>query len=275
MGHIIVAFGDLHIGSTTALCPPVVPLDDGGEYHASPLQRWYWDCWQRLWDRLENEKQRTGSKILAVSGGDELEGDHHKTTQIWFINESDQERALELVYARPFDIADAWVFVRGTPAHDGPMAARTESRLRYWLNRGSTIIPAKNSLSHWVWRAQVENIHIQVKHQPSTRGHLPHTREFAAQRQAHAVWTEYKQHDCRPPDIAIFHHVHYHARGQYQNTTCFFVPGWQLPTAWLIQFQSGAWFNWPGALIIYADDGFWHGDFHLFRPIGEHVWSKI
>ena len=43
MGETVVALvSDLHCNSTTALCPPVVNLDDRGQYHAGPIQRAIW-----------------------------------------------------------------------------------------------------------------------------------------------------------------------------------------------------------------------------------------
>ena len=42
---ILRVTSDLHAGSTVALCPPKVQLDDGGKYEASKAQLWLWECW--------------------------------------------------------------------------------------------------------------------------------------------------------------------------------------------------------------------------------------
>ncbi len=264
---LIVAFGDLHVGSTTALCPPVVHLEDGGEYHASPLQRWYWECWQRLWDHVAHDKGRLNARVLAISGGDEIEGDHHYSTQAWFVNEADQDRALLEVYRLPQTVADQWVFLRGTPAHDGPIAARTEARLRTFIALGFSLLPASPTvLSHWLWTGTVSGVRIQAKHEPSTRSYAPHMRDMAAARQAHYLWEEYHQANLDPPHLALFHHLHYPARGDYQGLTVFFVPGWQAMTAYTWRRQAAPCIRPAGALIAAVSNGFWHADFRLYRP---------
>lgn len=246
-------------------------LDDGGQYHASKLQLWYWECWSRLWDHVERLKAQLGAEVWVLVGGDEIEGDHHHTTEVWFVNEADQDRALAEVYQRPFGIGDRWVFVRGTPAHDGPVAARTEARLQRWAAQGMAIVGGPVRLSHWLWTGRIGGLRVQAKHEPTARGWLPHTREAAAHRQAHHVWEEYHQQGIEPPDIALFHHTHYHARGQYQDTACFFIPGWQAPTAWNWRRRASPGLHWPGALLVVVQDRFWYGDFRLYRPRRE-IW---
>ena len=49
---------DLHAGSTVAICPPRVQLDDGGEYHASKAQRWLWERWKDFWIRGEAKRRQ-------------------------------------------------------------------------------------------------------------------------------------------------------------------------------------------------------------------------
>lgn len=266
MPAIIVAVGDLHVGSTTAICPPQVRLDDGGQYQASVVQSWYWRCWQRLWDQIAAMKKKLGARLIVISGGDEIEGDHHQTTQVWFVNEADQERALSETYERPMALADGWIFIRGTVAHDGPIAARTEARLQAWKRAGVPILTDGVPLSHWIWTGVIEQVRIQAKHQPTTYSRLVHTRESAAQRQAHQTWLEYTQNGSDPPDVALFFHVHHDARGDFRSTTAFFVPGWQAPSAWAWRRQASPWWPWPGALILVAENGFWHADFQLYKP---------
>ena len=46
----LILLGDTHIGSTVALCKPVVELDDGGTYRASRIR-------QRIIAILQEEKE--------------------------------------------------------------------------------------------------------------------------------------------------------------------------------------------------------------------------
>ena len=223
---LLVHVGDLHVGSTLALMPPVVELDDGGRYRASSVQRWYFECWQRFWDDTAELKRRFDARCIVVFGGDEREGDHHNTTQIWAKDVADQDRAVLQTLEVASGVLDEAVFVRGTPSHEGPASAATESYARAMAHRGWKV--RKNWLgcwSFWHYTAVWGGVKIDVAHAPGTKSWVPHTRDAAAARHAQYSWEEYHQDGIAPPDVIIRHHVHYKAQGYYQDTACFFIPG--------------------------------------------------
>ena len=74
----IIITSDQHIGSTVALCPPRVPLDDGGTYVASPGQRWLWQGWLEFIQYAKDLAQ--GYKPIAVFNGDLAELDTKRRT---------------------------------------------------------------------------------------------------------------------------------------------------------------------------------------------------
>ena len=269
---LTVHVGDPHVGGTTALCPPEVKLDDGGTYHASREQLWFWECWQRFWKDTAELKARFGADVLVVDGGDNGEGDHHGTTQIWFVSETDQDRAIEQVYEVARVVADEWVFVRCTEAHDGPMSAGTERRARAFAGKGWKVRKDGDRFSWWIWTGVVGGVKIQAKHQPQTMSRVPHTTDQAAARQAHYVWEEYCQAGIEPPDVAVFHHVHRKAQGWHSGIACYYVPGWQLPTAWVLKRQSTPRLEPPGGLRILCQEGDWRPFWKTYRPESRVAW---
>jgi hypothetical protein len=79
---VLAHVSDLHAGGSTAMCPELIALDDGGEYRASKLQRWLFQCWGDYWQRVDETRRAMGADLYAVFNGDLVEGAHHKTTQL-------------------------------------------------------------------------------------------------------------------------------------------------------------------------------------------------
>ena len=124
---LIRVVSDLHAGSTVALCPPKIQLDDGGEYHASKPQLWLWERWQHFWREGEQLRRRLDAHCIDLFNGDMTEGDHHKTTQILSGNPTAQAAVVDAVMKVPLATKpDNIVMIRGTEAHVGPSAAFEE-----------------------------------------------------------------------------------------------------------------------------------------------------
>src|SRR3954466_7091952 len=91
---LIVVTSDQHCGSSVALCPPKIELDDGGEYVASRAQQWLWQNWLDFWQRVERVRDREKAKLYQVWNGDLTEGSHHGSTQILSGNSSVQSQVV-------------------------------------------------------------------------------------------------------------------------------------------------------------------------------------
>ena len=272
---LTVHVGDLHVGSTVALMPPEVELDDGGTHHASPVQLWYWECWQRFWDDTAELKARAGAYCVVVFGGDEREGDHHNTTQIWAKSTADQDRAVLDVLRVAEPVLDAAVFVRGTPAHDGPASAATEGYAASMAGLGWEVITCEQRFSWWHYLAEWQGVKFDVAHAPGTKSWVPHTTDAAAARHAQYTWEEYHKENMEPPDIVIRHHVHHKAQGYYQDTAAFFIPSWQLPTNWVkSRGVKSPRIEWPGGLRVLCEGGEWRPSWKRFRPRSSVPWAR-
>lgn len=270
----MVHTGDYHVGSTLALCPPEVPLDGGGAYKASPVQLFYWECWQRFWQDTAALKKQHKAQVVAICGGDEGEGDHHGTTQIWFETRADQERAIDRVIEVAEPVVDRWAFVRGTPSHE----SAPEDRARRFAARGWDVIENGDLSSWWVYTGVHAGVKIEAAHAPGTNSFVPHTRAPAVARHAQYTRGEYLEDGIEPPDVVIRHHVHYwQGPGCSGGTCCFFVPGWQAPTTWVrgrgVKSASAGGFI-PGGLRLVCRDGTYFHDWKLYKPPSEVIWAK-
>ena len=79
----LIIVSDTHCGCKLGLCPPYpMPLDDGGTYTISKVQRKLWAWWQEFWDDWVPRVTK-GEPYAVVTNGDTLDGVHHgSTTQI-------------------------------------------------------------------------------------------------------------------------------------------------------------------------------------------------
>lgn len=278
MTEILVHFGDLHVGSSLALCPERVSLSDGGTHLASPLQLFYLECWRRFWADTRELKASLKARVVAICGGDERDGDHHGTTQLWAADELDQDRAVLTVLDEAWDVVDEWVFVRGTPAHCGVNSAATERYAEVLSHRGWNVRKNGDQYSHWIYTGVHGGVKVEVAHAPGTKSWVPNTRGVACARHAAYTRKEYHESDLEPPDVVIRHHVHYWSGpGCDSGTCCFFIPGWQAATTFVhsIGVKSAASSHFvPGGLRLVCDKGGYHPLWKTYRPPTRVAWSQ-
>jgi 3',5'-cyclic AMP phosphodiesterase CpdA len=60
----ILVISDTHINSTVSLCKPSVNLDDGQEVKITNAQKWFWDNYLDLLEKVDSYKP----DILIVNG---------------------------------------------------------------------------------------------------------------------------------------------------------------------------------------------------------------
>lgn len=236
---ILVVVADTHIGSTVALCPPAVPLDDGGSYTPSAGQRWLWSCWLDFWTQVMATRPSGGGKRYVVHLGDICEGDHHETSQIVSRNPATMLDLAITVLEPVRQWADHMFVIRGTEAHAGKSAAMEEA-IADDLN--CTRDMARDTASWWHLLLEVQGVRIDCAHQPISASGRPWTRANGANVLAFATFSEYAEHGERPPDIALRAHLHrFSDSGSNYVTRAVIAPAWQLGTAYSNR-------RWPGQL---------------------------
>lgn len=116
--EVVVVIGDLHAGSSVALCTPEHPVVDDGVWKANRAQLWMYERW------IEATTQWLpgvigGRPFAVVVNGDCIEGLHHQTKQV-ISNATSDHVSLAINLLGPVtEDADALFMVRGTSAHVG------------------------------------------------------------------------------------------------------------------------------------------------------------
>ena len=153
----VIVISDTHSGCRLALCPPRgVPLDDGGRYTPSALQRKLWAYWREFWGEWVPWATK-GEPYAVVHNGDSTDGVHHGSTTQISHNLEDQESCAYELLAPIVDKCDGrFYMVRGTPAHVGPSGIAEErlakrlgakrndvhqyARHELWMNLGGSLV---------------------------------------------------------------------------------------------------------------------------------------
>ena len=239
---LIRVVSDLHCGSTVALCPPKIQLDDGGEYHASKAQRWLWERWQHFYAEGEQLRRRVDAHCIDLFNGDVTEGDHHKTTQILSGNPTAQAAVVNEVMRVPLATKpDGIVFIRGTEAHVGPSAAFEERIAVGQKKDGWPVIvdEVTGNASHWHWTMEHQGVRFDFAHH-GKYGSRPNTKFNTVLALAFDIFTNAAL-DGRPyPHLAVRSHMHqYGDTGSMYPTRLVQMPAWQLATAYIHRLNPG------------------------------------
>jgi hypothetical protein len=240
MKHIVVCFGDLHCGSTVGLCPPEgVELDDGGLYMPSRGQEWLWDNWEESWDKIKSVKRKNrDAKLHLVCNGDAVDGDHHRTTQIFSSGEGQHvDCALETLRVPLALKPDSIHITRGTPAHVGRAGGLEEGMAKALKSQGWKVVedPDTGTTSSYQRMIKFGNLRFDVKHH-GRMGRRAHTKGPYMRWYAQDVFFNYMMDGEDPPDIAIRSHFHQFAdsgRIHKVKTRLVALPAWQLATEYV------------------------------------------
>lgn len=251
MAVLIAVTSDLHAGSTVALCPPRIELDDGGAYEASKAQLWIWRAWTEYWEWIERLRDEHRAELYMEFNGDLVEGNHHGTTQILSGNPTAQALVLDACMKIPLSLGpDRMFFVRGTESHVG-VSASSEERIALGLYRDGRPVqkdPDTDKASWWRLRMEVEGVRLDFAHhgrvgtrpwtKPNVTMNLAAEMFFhhaaACERLRRAGSSEAEIDAERPPHVAVRSHLHqYVDTGSVHPVRVVQTPAWQLATAFI------------------------------------------
>lgn len=240
---VLAIVSDLHAGSTVALCPPEIALDDGGAYQASKAQRWLWQHWEGYWRHVAGVRERLGADLYVVMNGDLTDGDHHGTTQILSGNPTAQAAVLNAVLSVPKALRPTrWLFVRGTEAHVGKSAA-FEERVALGMHKdGESVILCNDTgtASHWQARLVVHGVRLDFAHHGRV-GQRPWTKPNVTMNMAAEIFYEHAKHGIPHPHLAVRSHMHQFVDTHHAHPVrAVQTPAWQLPTAFIHRIAPGA-----------------------------------
>ncbi len=272
--HLVVYVSDLHAGSSVGLHPDTpTALDDGGEWTPSKAQRWLWANWCDFWDRVK--RKRKGRRLHIFSGGDAVEGVHHRTTQLVSANMGTQMQVLMdcwkpiLQSVKP----DNFFVIRGTEAHVGTSATTEEGFARWIANSGVNVPrdPSNDQRSWWHFRGEIGGVRFDVAHH-GRMGNRPWTKAGQVGNYAAQILMEHAEAGLPAPHLAIRSHRHV-----YADTHDLFPvrliqsPAWQLATAFVHKVAPGAIAD-IGGHIIEIEDGKCDVETVRYRPDPVKPW---
>lgn len=266
----LVVISDTHCGCKVGLCPPdPVPLDGGGSYLASDVQRGMWAYWREFWDAWVPLVTR-GEPFDLVHNGDAIDGVHHNSTTQISHNIEDQVRLAEIILKPIVETCKAgggtYYHIRGTEAHVGKSGEFEERLAR---NLGAKPNKEGQYARFDLWKRVGGGPLVHLLHHIGTTSSAAHE-SSAVNAELAAEFVEAARWNREPPDYIVRSHRHRSigiemnsARGY---TAAIVTPAWQLKTP----------FTWkiPGARVSEPQLGgivIRHGDEeHYYR---RKVWS--
>jgi hypothetical protein len=251
--HVVAIVSDEHAGSTVAPCPPVVELDDGGEYHASKVQRWLWQSWGDFWDEAARVRDEVDGALRVVSNGDLVEGDHHGTAQIISRHPGiEQAVAKSLLEVPKSKGVESWHIVRGTESHVGK-SGKAEEALARWL--GAEPDPETGNASWWHCRMDLDGVRLDFAHH-GRMGQRPWTRGNVVLNLAAEVFMEYAAAGKPHPHLAVRSHLHqWMDTGSIHPVRVIQTPGWQLKTGYVHKVAANSLIPHIGGALVLIRDG--------------------
>ena len=254
MGAIGVFAGDFHCGSSLALQPPVVRLDDGQILRHSRFQAFIWGRWTAFWAEVAAEKERRGLPVVFFANGELCDNNWHKTPQMMSRNLADLMKMTLQAFVPARRVADEIIVLRGTEAHSGGGGALDELM-------GEHLGALKDEEGNWSrygFYGELEGVYLDVCHHPGHNAMRPWTHGGHVNRLAADMMHQYWGVPD-PPSLVMRGHVH----GAADSADNFpirsvILPSWKLSSrdAWGARFGTRNVLPIGGAWGVFEDGGY-------------------
>lgn len=252
----IVVVSDLHSGCQFGLCPgEPVPLDGGGSYHPSRLQRVVHGWWERFWSEFVPDATK-GEPFAVVVNGDATDGVHHKsTTQVSHNMEDQRSIARKLLEPVVEAAGGRFYMVRGTEAHVGQSAEHEEALAR---SLGALATPeSAGNRAHYELVLELGDRRVHFTHHIAT-SHSPFTRTSALLREMVNHYVEAGKWGDHPYSMLVRSHRHQHdevvQHASFGKVTAVSTPAWQLKTPYVYKISARMQQPEIGGLVIRLAD---------------------
>ena len=227
----LVVFGDTHINSTIALCPPKVILDDGNSMMPSMSQRILWEKWCGKDSFIQDVKNAAkGGKLWVVANGDLIESDmKDRSYQTVTKNPATIRRTARDALLPLRDIADRWWSIRGTEAHGGKSNSFEEELAEDF---GAEKEPETGSYSWWSLLIDINGFLFDITHHSLGDGR-EWTKLGSAVRLAKQTVIRCAERRERIPNFVIRSHTHFYNDSFDASSICraITLPGWSFASA--------------------------------------------
>jgi hypothetical protein len=276
MAVVISVVSDLHCGSTVALCPPQIDLDDGGHYSASDAQLWLWRLWGEYWEWIARLRDQHQAELWCEFNGDLVDGNHHGTTQILTGNPTAQAAVFDACIHVPMALNPERIFgVRGTEAHVGVSGSSEERIFHGLLKDGRPVQPDPDTGRASWWHLKIEEQGVRLDFAHHGRGFgRPWTKGTGIGTLAAQIFFEHCDNDEPYPHIAVRSHYHRHNdSGNQYRVRAIQTPAWQLGTSYVHKIAPESLAD-VGGLAIVIEDGRYTVDEFIRRPARGSTWRR-
>lgn len=273
---VLAVTSDQHCGSTVALAPPEIRLDDGGEYRASKAQRWLYDGWIAYWRRVAEVRDALDAELFAAFNGDLTEGNHHGTTQILSGNPNAQAAVVDAVMRPVLALnPDRLFFVRGTEAHVGA-SGNAEERIASGLRKDKRPVVGDGvtgNASHWHLKLALQGVRIDLAHHGRV-GTRPWTKPNITANLAAEIFYAHAASGQPHPHLAIRSHMHMWVDTHDQHPTRVVqLPAWQLATSFIHRIDTSGKLADVGGIIVVIDRGAYEVEKFRLTPAAVPTWT--
>ena len=237
---IIAVSSDHHIGSTVGLINPKTPLDDGGDYLASPGQRWLWRNWLEFCKSAVDTADAWKGDLITVFNGDLIETDHKlRSDQIITRNKAKLTQMVYEVIQPLVDYSEQVYIVRGTEAHTGN-SSEYEEMIGADLTNA---VPENKKKKRYSWDQLELDVHgtrFDIAHH-GKMGQMPHTKINGLMSLGMILILDYVESGQWPPTIAIRGHLHRigDTGDNYKSIRMMALPAWQMATGFVHRVVKG------------------------------------
>lgn len=276
MGKTAVIFtADQHANSTTAICSPIINLDDGGTYHQSEIQRWLWRSWLDFWKDVSEITK--GYRTIGVFGGDLVDSpDNNKGVQFITKNKSTALKIAENVFEPAIDILDSVYVIRGTEFHSNASGAMEEALAGNFTN---TVPYSQDINSHWALHLDVEGVRFDMSHHAGFGSGLPWTARNVANKIAAVAIQEYSETGMKLPNVILRGHSHTKTDSginySHINLRSFTVGAWQAKTAFSHRLGMTNKTSDVCGYIFLCEDSEYKFVYRQYKPSRRDIWLKI
>ena len=273
----VIVVSDLHCGCQLGLYPSdlEIPLDNGGFYTSSKLQKKVWEYWNYFWNDWVPVATKKEPYAVVING-DALDGIHHNSVTQVSQNMADQLLIAETVLKPIRDKAEKFYMIRGTEAHVGKSAQYEEI-----LAKHLEAEPDRNGKhSRWdLWLQLNKTALVHFTH------HIPHTSvshyaSTAILRELMESFLLAGRWNNKPPDVIVRSHRHRCAEVRIPSANTYAIglvtPAWQLVTPYAFRSMPGKLgiSEIGGCLIRHGDEDVIYSRFHVM-PINQSEVVKI
>lgn len=240
----VVWVSDLHVGSTVGLSPKRFTIDDANTHDASESQLLLLNFWNDFWRR----RKKDARPMVIIIGGDAVDGDHHRTLQLWTQDELVQVDASVELLKPAVNLSEKAFLLRGTTAHVG-QSGRYDSRVARELG-----IP-----SFYHLQLNVGGVLFDLSHHGVGTGKRIWNLGNVARMYARHIALSHIARGARAPDVVIRGHVHkcVHEtiRDNGHATEMIIAPSFQLKTEFAYRVSTEDDMSDIGGVVVGVENG--------------------